>query len=206
MNIQDKINKLQAEMEAVVAQYQAEQANNELDIYWEKQQEKIRQYVVNHQNEWKQVGNTYKKWREDHYLSKAQVARQMGIASSTLSKFEDGKAVRSARAIQAAYDMVQTLYSKQIEGLWGIKRYIANIQTDFESVLGKLQGENQYETFADSLWDLNSGLMHLISEARRKYIPKYPKFTINIEEILDPNSGYKRKFILPETVVEGGKN
>jgi len=72
------------------------------------------EFIAENTDVWQEIGLKYKTWRELQWLSKAYVARNLGIAPSTLTKFENGKPCKIAKTIQAGYELLmknQELYN-----------------------------------------------------------------------------------------------
>jgi|GEM_PF-3603439 len=94
------------------------------------------QYILDNTAEWLNIGQKYKQWREDRFLSKSEVARSIGVAPSTLTKFEEGQPTRLAANIQAGYDMVIELdklkrkYGRYGGNIANVEQYIHSVAND----------------------------------------------------------------------------
>lgn len=68
-----------------------------------------KEFIAENQTEWKEIGQFFKGKREKRNMTKAAMARNIGISPSTLTNFEEGEPVQSAKLIQRAYSMALKL-------------------------------------------------------------------------------------------------
>jgi transcriptional regulator with XRE-family HTH domain len=119
--LQQEVNSITAEIEAMKAQLGTSlaQGNGFRDVGDIKRTMASDEFLSANMDEWKEIGGEYTTWRTEQGLSKTEVARSLGISINTLTKFEQGKPVLRARAIESAYDMLRYIYkiNKDIEGL-----------------------------------------------------------------------------------------
>ncbi|MEX3710884.1 helix-turn-helix transcriptional regulator [Cytobacillus horneckiae] len=62
-------------------------------------------YALINRKDWYQLGQTYKKKRENNDISLTQMARTLGTSPSRLKNFEEGKPVLMSSHLQAVYDL-----------------------------------------------------------------------------------------------------
>jgi transcriptional regulator with XRE-family HTH domain len=113
----DKINNISAELESIKLQLATQQEPLLTIVADSSREHEIRRegFIKINQKLWERIGTKYKSWREGKQFTKAKVSRELGIASSTLSKFENGKPCRCAKAIEKAYDLlIQKFESKDL--------------------------------------------------------------------------------------------
>ncbi|MCM0758498.1 hypothetical protein M7775_07930 [Sporomusa sphaeroides DSM 2875] len=97
--------------------------------------EKCREeFVAENTNAWQQIGLKYKTWRLSQCLPKSYVARNIGIAPSTLTKFEDGKPCKIAKTIQAAYELLMENRELHTVNLRKKQENVKRLQQELDSV------------------------------------------------------------------------
>ncbi|OPY60519.1 MAG: hypothetical protein A4E56_02647 [Pelotomaculum sp. PtaU1.Bin065] len=64
-----------------------------------------REWIAECSQEWLEIGRELKNKRQILGIAAKKVANAIGISSSTLKKFEDGRPVRAGRIVENAYRM-----------------------------------------------------------------------------------------------------
>ncbi|WP_289354806.1 helix-turn-helix transcriptional regulator [Paenibacillus sp. S-12] len=81
------------------------------------------EYVaVKQAGEWAEVGGELKEEREALGVTIAEASRNIGVSPSTLSRFEKGNPVRSARVIENGYRMYLRLVEQEVAEEWRATR------------------------------------------------------------------------------------
>lgn len=125
-------------------------------VPFEQTEAKKERYIEENSDQWQEIGLKYKQWRESQWLSKAEVARSIGVAPSTLTKFEEGQPCKIAKTIQAGYEMfteireLRRLLNMCSGSLDNMQKYADNVEqnlSDIEKMIkssewGKLKGLN----------------------------------------------------------------
>lgn len=80
------------------------------------------EYIMEHKTEWQATGEFYRRWRVERFMSKAEVARYIGVSDSTITKFEKGLPTKLARVCECGY--------KRIMNLWDIRMVLTNFKRE----------------------------------------------------------------------------
>lgn len=62
-------------------------------------------FIESHQGQWKEMGELFELTRKAFGLPRSAVAKEVGVAASTIYNFERGRPIRRSRFIQSAYSM-----------------------------------------------------------------------------------------------------
>jgi transcriptional regulator with XRE-family HTH domain len=103
-------------------------------------------YIEENRESWVSIAAPYKAWREAMNLSKTYVAGKLGIALSTLSRWEYGGSSKIAKTIQAGYDMLRVLEDLKV---LVNKFHIEPQPVDYQSILIGLIAQNLQEGIGD---------------------------------------------------------
>jgi len=73
-------------------------------------EERKEQFILEHQDKWRKIGNEFKESRESYGLTKQFVAKELGVSVSKVSNFENGNSITHAKLMENAYFMLFILY------------------------------------------------------------------------------------------------
>lgn len=77
--------------------------NQVSDVVFAESREHKAKFIEENQNEWKEIGSRYKGWREAHGYSKTEIAKQLGVSTNKLTKFENGDPITNPKLMEKAY-------------------------------------------------------------------------------------------------------
>ncbi|RAV19507.1 helix-turn-helix domain-containing protein [Paenibacillus contaminans] len=64
------------------------------------------EFITANELDWAEIGRQLQEDRITYQITLSDAAKRIGIAASTLRRFENGEPVRSARIIESAYEMM----------------------------------------------------------------------------------------------------
>lgn len=152
-----KIEEFQNELKALQSKLNGVSVGD-LDKEFEEHKERRDKYIKEHKQEWLDAGAYYKTWREEHYLSKAEVARRIGISSSTLTKYENGEPVMRANMIETAYDALIGSAPISITDTDSLEDFFNGVLCTISESRAFINNEELYEKASDYLYKMGHAL------------------------------------------------
>ena len=135
----EQLNSMSAQIEAhKLALVSREESRGYLE-------ERKERFIAKHQEEWKAMGSHYRSLRVACGLSQEQVADAIGVSTSKVSNFENGRSITHAKLVAKAYEMFLAIH-KEVCDLENIHDYAGNVIENVELFVKNCQPEEQPTT------------------------------------------------------------
>ncbi|MEK4627355.1 MAG: helix-turn-helix transcriptional regulator [Solibacillus sp.] len=102
------------------------------------------------EEKWRIEGARLKKLREEHQMSRAELARQMKTSESRLARLENGQGVRDAHTLMHYYELIMK-HHELVEELEAWKNVSQKLAQDFQ--ISKSSGSVKNEQSKDKIYE-----------------------------------------------------